>query len=104
MTKNVLQICPSCAENNQAQWKNLRNTAPLFLASCGVCTKITPCTHINFWKGIRSDQPKWSMARELVKVEDKNAKRRIVDQVKRDAAKANKTIKAKQSDLLNGKE
>lgn len=56
MTTNVLQICQSCAENNGGQWKNPRNTAPLFLGTCGVCKGIKPLTHIQFWKNIRSDQ------------------------------------------------
>lgn len=56
MTTNVLQICQSCAENNGGQWKNPRNTAPLFLATCGVCKEIRPLTHIQFWKGIKGDQ------------------------------------------------
>lgn len=105
MTKNVLQICPSCAENNSAEWKNPRNTAPLFLAVCGVCKTITPCTHIQFWKGIKSDQPKWKLPTEAPQ-EDKNAKRRAADQARRDAKKAEQEAakQPSQSDLLNGKE
>lgn len=55
MTNHVLQICPSCAENNGATWKNKHNTAPMFLGVCGCCKKIVPCTHIQFWQGIKSD-------------------------------------------------
>lgn len=55
MTNSVLQICPSCAENNGATWKNPRNTAPMFLGVCGCCKEIVPCTHIQFWQGIKSD-------------------------------------------------
>lgn len=55
MTKSVLQICPSCAVNNGATWKNPRNTAPLFLTVCGCCGEVKPCTHIQFWQGIKSD-------------------------------------------------
>lgn len=87
MTANVLQICPSCAENNSAEWKNPRNTAPLFLATCGVCKTVTPCTHIQFWKGIRSDQPEWKLPREVKKVAPK---------------KAPAATPPSQSDLLNG--
>lgn len=67
MTIKVLQICPSCAENNSATWKNPRNTAPVFLAVCGVCKKVTPCTHIQFWSGIKSDQEKWKQPKRNVK-------------------------------------
>lgn len=98
MSKSVLQICPSCAENNSATWKNPRNTAPLFLAVCGVCKEVTPCTHIQFWHGIKSDQEF-----KLPVKEDKNAKRRAADQAKRDAKKAqNAVTQPSQSDLLNG--
>lgn len=55
MTNNILQICPSCAESNGATWKNPRNTAPLFLAVCGCCKEVKPCTHIQFWQGIKKD-------------------------------------------------
>ena len=70
MTNNVLQICPSCAANNQGEWKNPRNTAPLFLGVCGVCKEITPCTHVQFWKNIRSDQT-FKTPEEIKKVKPK---------------------------------
>ena len=54
MTKNVLQICPSCAESNGAKWKNPRNTAPVYLGVCGCCKKVKPLTHIQFWQNIKS--------------------------------------------------
>ena len=55
MTKNVLAVCQSCAEHNGGEFKNLRNTPPLFLGQCGCCKKIKACTHINYWKNIGSD-------------------------------------------------
>lgn len=74
MSATVLQICPSCAENNGATWKNARNTAPVFLAKCGVCKTITPCTHINFWTGIKSDQENWKLPAKSKKVKAEKAK------------------------------
>ena len=52
MTKNVLVVCQSCAEHNGGEFKNMRNTPPLFLAQCGCCKKIKACTHINYWANI----------------------------------------------------
>jgi hypothetical protein len=52
MTKNVLAVCQSCAEHNGGEFKNLRNTPPLFLGQCGCCKKIKACTHIQYWKNI----------------------------------------------------
>jgi len=105
MTTNVLQICQSCAENNGGQWKNPRNTAPLFLATCGVCKEIRPLTHIQFWKGIKGDQEFKLPTKEPFNTpEDKNAKRRAADQARRDAKKAKQeaAIKPSQSGILNG--
>jgi hypothetical protein len=89
MTKTVLQICPSCAENNKAKWKNPRNTAPLFLALCGVCVRITPCTHVQFWKDIKSQQETWIMP-----TADKST---MVE-----GAKVKKVVGKTASELLNG--
>jgi len=101
MTMNVLQICQSCAENNGGQWKNPRNTAPLFLGTCGACKKIKPLTHIQFWKDIKSDQEFKVLDTVATKeMEDKNTKRRAADQARRDAKKAKQPS---ESDLLNGK-
>ena len=55
MTKNVLAVCQSCAEHNGGEFKNLRNTLPLFLGQCGCCKKIKACTHIGYWKNIGTD-------------------------------------------------
>ena len=85
MTTNVLQICQSCAENNGGQWKNPRNTAPLFLGTCGVCKEIKPLTHIQFWKGIKGDQ-----------------KFKLPTKKKPAPAKAAPVKQPSQSDLLNG--
>lgn len=74
MTNSVLQICPSCAENNGATWKNPRNTAPMFLGVCGCCKEIVPCTHIQFWQGIKSDSQ--LKTPDDFKRDQKNAKRR----------------------------
>jgi hypothetical protein len=52
MTKNVLAVCQSCAEHNGGEFKNLRNTPPLFLGQCGCCKDIKACTHIQYWKNI----------------------------------------------------
>ena len=95
MTDKILQICPSCAENNDATWKNPRNTAPLFLGVCGCCKKIVPCTHIQFWQGIKSDS-KLKTPDSLAK-DQKNAKRR-------EANKANKPSQLTSGLLGNGEE
>lgn len=90
MTNSVLQICPSCAENNGATWKNPRNTAPMFLGVCGCCKEIVPCTHIQFWQGIKSDSQ--LKTPDDLKKDEKNAKRR--------EATANKKQSQPSSDLL----
>lgn len=104
MTKNVLQICPSCAENNGAQWKNPRNTAPLFLGVCGCCKEVKPCTHIQFWQGIKSDSE--LLSPEELKTKEINAKRREANKSKgNNRANDKKGDDTKASDLLgNGKE
>jgi hypothetical protein len=55
MTKNVLAVCQSCAEHNGGEFKNMRNTPPLFLGQCGCCKEVKACTHINYWKNIGTD-------------------------------------------------
>ena len=70
---------------------------------CGVCKEVKPLTHIQFWTGIKSDQPNWKLPTEAPQ-EDKNAKRRAADQARRDAKKAEQEAATppSQSDLLNG--
>lgn len=55
MTGKVLAICQSCAEHNKGEWKNPRATAPIFLGVCDCCKKVKPCTHIQYWKGIKPE-------------------------------------------------
>ncbi len=55
MNGKVLAICQSCAEHNKGEWKNPRATAPIFLGVCDCCKVVKPCTHIQYWKGIKPE-------------------------------------------------
>lgn len=55
MNGKVLAICQSCAEHNKGEWKNPRATAPIFLGVCDCCKAVKPCTHIQYWKGIKPE-------------------------------------------------
>jgi len=55
MTKNVLAVCQSCAEHNNGEWRNPRNTASVFLGICGCCKKVKLCTHSNYWRNLGPD-------------------------------------------------
>lgn len=96
MTKNVLQICQSCAENNDASWKNPRNTAPIYLGVCGCCKEVKPCVHIGFWLGIKSNSDLKS-PQDIKKEKKKNANK--TTDVKPEASKGKTT-----SDLLGNAE